>query len=627
MICQNHPAVKEGVRKFFENTAEYFKDEDAILLYNMYWEPNVWGPAFTCKCEYTMKEYVKWLKAKYGSLEKLQKAWSLPIEDWDDIVEFKPEMGLGFPYRTAILDWRSFCFYNFANIIKEGTEAIKRKDPNHPVLSHPVLSMVPFSYTVMSGTDDWLLAKSVDILGTSYYPTIPTNRGPLKPETEGWLYAEMLDALRCAAQEKPFYIAELQTHYRSRYHPLDRFSPEDLSLLCWMSVAYGAKGITMWKWRPFLRGLQLSGRGLTSFDGIPNERAEAVSKVGAILKKHSRLFLDMEPAKAEAAILFNPMTYVKLIYITQVPEMIEYAITSINGFYKALWESNAPVDFIRPEDIREGKLNNYKILYMPFAINLDKDLAEKIIDFVHRGGFVVADSPCALTDDFEYAGYKVMPGAGLDELFRCREIDLFSGLDNAPSKTIYLEKEVPDSGITINITASHPALRDIEVGSTLHGSLYKEKLKVLPGGEILGTFEDGSPAIIASSYGKGGAIFAGTCLGRSYFKYNEETCRKIITGVLKWAGVMRPVEIMEAYGGKTINLRLHNYEKDKILFVLNLSKKHASLKLGLRLPGGKYSCSSLMENVEVPVSYENGFLTIKSDVPSLDVKIYYVKGE
>lgn len=626
MICQNHPAIRESVRKFFENVAEHFKDENAILLYNIYWEPNVWGPVFTCKCKYSMKEYVEWLKSKYGSLENLRKAWSSPnIEDWNDIIEFKPEMGLGFPYRTPILDWRYFCFHNFANIIKLGAEAIKSKDPNRPVLCHPVLSMIPFDYSVMGGVDDWLLAKSVDILATSYYPTILTNRGPLKPEIDGWLWAEMLDALRCAAKEKPFYIAELQTHYRSRYHAVDRLSPGHLSLLCWMSIAYGAKGITMWKWRPFLRGLQLSGRGLTTFNGTPNERAEAVKKIGCILKKYSHLFLDMEPIKAEVAILFNPMIYVKLLYITGMPEMVEYAITSINGFYKALWESHIPTDFLRPEDIREGKLASYKILYMPFAISLDKDVAKKIIEFVYNGGFVVADTPCALTDDFEYDGYKVMPGAGLDELFKCRETDVFSGLDNAPAKAIYLEKQTSNPGITIHMTASHSALPDIEAGSTLYGSLYKEKLEVLAGAKILGTFEDGSPAIIESSHGKGEAIFIGTCLGRSYFKYNQENCRRVITGFSKWAGATKPVEILEIYGSRAIDLRLHNYEKDKILFVSNLSENQVSAKLGIKLPEGEYSCLNLIENTDIPIFYENGTLRIKSDMPPLGIKIYYIK--
>lgn len=618
-ICLNHPVVRDRVRRFFEAVAEHFREEDAILLYNIHWEPN-----FVCQCKYTLEEYVKWLKVKYGSIENLRKAWSAPnVEDWNDIIEFKLGMGLGFPYATPVLDWRAFCFHNLANIIGEGVKILKSRDPNHPVLCHPILSMIPLQYSVTAGVDDWLIAERVDILGTSFYPTIPTGRGPLKPDVHGWLWAETLDALRCAAGDKPLYIAELQTHHRSRYHPLDRFSPSQLYMLCWMCIAHGAKGITMWKWRPFLRGLQLSGRGLTLYNGTPTGRAEAVKKVGAILKKYSNIFLDMKPMKADVAILFNPMTYVKLLYLTGNPSLVEYSITSINGFYKALWESHMPVDFIRPEDITSGKLNTYKVLYMPFCISLERNVAEKIMEFVKAGGFLVADSPCAVTDDFEIDCYKVMPGAGLDELFKCREVDLYAGLDASPSRAIYAETYAANSAINVRITTLHPALPYLEVGSTFSGSLYKEQLEVLPGGEVLGIFDDGAPALIASQHGRGATVFIGTCIGRSYFRYGEGNVKRLIAGFAKWAGVDERVKILEAQGGP-IDLMLHDHDSGKVLFVINLGERTSSVKLGVKLPEEEYKCLSLIEDEEVAIRYENGLLVIRAQMPPLGVKIYHL---
>ncbi|MCD6444394.1 beta-galactosidase [Candidatus Bathyarchaeota archaeon] len=617
-ICPNHPAVKEGIRRFFEAVAEHFRDEDAILLYNIYWEPN-----FVCRCKYTMMEYVKWLKRKYGTIERLREVWMSPnIEDWEDIVEFKHRIGLGFPYATPILDWRAFCLYNVANIIREGAETLKSKDPNHPVLCHPVLSMVNSGYSVSVGVDDWLIARSVDILGTSFYPTIPMGRGPLKPAVDGWLWAEILDSLRSAAGEKPLFIAELQTHYRSRYHPLDRVSPSQLQMLCWLCIAHGAKGITMWKWRPFLRGLQLSGRGLTLYDGTPTGRAEAAKKVGEVLEKYSDIFLEMSPVKAEAAILFNPMAYIKLLHLSQKPGSVEYCVSDIGGFYKALWESHIPVDFIRPEDIEVGRLKGYKLLYMPFTICLDKSVAEKLFEFARNGGFIVADSPCAITDDFEVECYKVVPGAGLDKLFRCREVDLYAGLDSAPDPTPYRKKQA-GSGIRIRTTVTHPALPNIEIGSTFSGSLYKEKLEVLPEGEVLGVFEDGSPAMIASSHGKGGAVFIGTCIGRSYLRYGEEGVRRLIAGFAKWAGVVKPVKLLELRGGP-IDLTVHNYADDKILFAINLGTQTLVAKLGVRTTNEAFRCLSLLEDKEIPVEYEVGMLTFRTCIPPNGVGIYRI---
>lgn len=620
-ICLNHPVVRERVKKFFEAVGEHFAKEDAILLYNIHWEPG-----FICKCDNTMIEYVKWLKTKYGSIENFKKAWSAPnVDKWEDIVDCKIRFGLGFPYATSTLDWGQFCLWNLANIIKDGADALRSKDTKHPVLTHPVLSMIPSPYLVSNGVDDWLLAKSVDILGTSLYPTIPWGRGPLVPSTQGWFWAQILDDLRCAAGEKPFYIAELQTHYRSRYHPTDRMSPEQLSMIIWMCVAHGAKGITMWKWRPFLRGFQLSGRGITHHDGTPTDRAEIVKKIGAVLRKNSEIFLGMKTTRSEVAILFNPIIFLKLISLLYKPESVEYSATSLYGFYKALWENQIPVDFIRNEDIRSGKLTQYKVLFMPFALSLDNDIAEKLVSYVQNGGVLVADSPCAVTDDFENNCYQIMPGAGLDKLFKCKEIDLHGGQDVSPSQSVYSSGEASGSGIALHITDPGSSLPGILPETSFSGSLYEEELQVLPGGKIVGTFDNGLPAIVSSVYGNGSTIFVGTCLGRSYFKYSEEQIKRIIASIVKFGGVTKHVEVTPNKKDKPFDVVLHEHGNEKIIFLINLNNEPVTFKVSIKLSESKFSCIELINDQNIQTVYHDGLLNFITSMQSLETNIFLIK--
>lgn len=116
-------------------------------------------------------------------------------------------------------------------------------------------------------------------------------------------------------------------------------------------------------------------------------------------------------------------------------------------------------------------------------------------------------------------------------------------------------------------------------------------------------------------------------MGRSFFKYNEENTRRLISGFASWAGVVRPVEVLEIYGGGPLDLTLHDYDGEKILFAINLGGKRSLSKLGVRFPKNRYSCSSLIDATEIPIRYENDILAIKADIPPLATKIFYLKME
>ena len=57
-----------------------------------------------CYCEATQKKFREWLKAKYGTLENLGKAWyRLQLRDWDNV--HPPRNFGGYP---ESLDWLEF---------------------------------------------------------------------------------------------------------------------------------------------------------------------------------------------------------------------------------------------------------------------------------------------------------------------------------------------------------------------------------------------------------------------------------------------------------------------------------------------------------------------------------------
>jgi hypothetical protein len=70
-----------------------------------------------------------------------------------------------------------------------------------------------------------------------------------------------------------------------------------------------------------------------------------------------------------------------------------------------------------------------------------------------------------------------------------------------------------------------------------------EQTQDLNGGQVLGRFANGEPAIVEKSYGKGKAILAGTFLGLSYERLHAASTKSLLLSVAKAAGALSSVEV------------------------------------------------------------------------------------
>src|SRR6185295_13945808 len=102
-----------------------------------------------------------------------------------------------------------------------------------------------------------------------------------------------------------------------------------------------------------------------------------------------------------------------------------------------------------------------------------------------NGGALVSEARAAWNDEHGRAK-EIIPGFGLNEVCGCRETRV--------QQTV--------SGKTEITTA----------GGKIRGALYEEVLSTTTG-KVVGTFPDGSPAIVDSSFGKGKMMAIGTFLG------------------------------------------------------------------------------------------------------------------
>ena len=593
-FCFDHPGVRKAVLGLFTALAERMKTKPAFLGWDLWSEPHVinWAeapylrnPEF-CFCPYSVARFRGWLQKKYGSLDALNRAWYRRFETWDDVEPNRLSTILSY---TDYIDWRQFIVDKLAEDLRARYDAVKRVLPNHVATSHagaPSLFTSPLSGD--GSPDDWKMADAVDYWGTSFYPkhSYPVGRDA------AWR-GSLLDFSRSASDGKAngFYIGELQAGFGTIALRLSgTVTPADERIWMWSAFARGAKGLSVYAWYPMSSGYESGGYGLINLDGSLTERARVAGGVAKVINANQDLFLDARAVPAEVAIVYNPMSY---FVGGRQPQPSSGAQgetggmqqKSMQGYYRALFPTSVPVDFIHVDEIAHGKAGAYKMIILPYPLMLSEPVGRGLADFVKNGGALVSEARLAWNDERGRA-QEIIPGFGLSEVCGCRETSV--------QQTVTGKTE---------ITTAEGKIR---------GALYEEVLTPT-NGRIVGTFADGSPAIVESSFGKGKMMAIGTFLGASFDTDRDESTGAFIRGLIKWARVGLPFSAED-----NIELRAMRSGDTMLLVAFNHGDPTSS-SVRISMPDGAYTVRNLESGETTNVHASSGFISLPHSFASQDV--------
>jgi hypothetical protein len=183
-----------------------------------------------------------------------------------------------------------------------------------------------------------------------------------------------------------------------------------------------------------------------------------------------------------------------------------------------------------------------------------------------------------------------------------------------------------DTRVPVRIIRNHPALPILHEGDVLHGAFFREALELLsPEAEVVGVFEDGSPAITVHRYGEGWAMFAGTMLSLAYYKFDDLNTGKFLQGLLDLAQIDPPVQLGNVPEGLEIEPRLLKFQDDHgkpgyLFFAFNHSESNGTSEIkqpftfGLQLAPGTYQVSDVIHEQTVPATWLDGHLELQTVV-------------
>jgi len=354
---------------------------------------------------------------------------------------------------------------------------------------------------------------------------------------------------------------------------------------------------------------------MANLDGTPSERALAAGSIARTVSKHLDLFVRGKPPRARAAICWN--VYANMMWVCMRQPWHCIPSRSYIGAYRALYQEHIPADFVHADQISEGKLEGYRVLYLPFAFMVPRSAAAQIDAFIAQGGIVVAEARTAWNDETGYCG-EAVPGFGLEKVFGCREQGA-QGVDE-------------DAPVRIRIIREHPALPLLHTGDVVVGARFHEVLEPLSStAEVVGEFEDGSPAIVVNRHGEGWAIFVGTLLSFSFYKFGDENAGKLLKGPLRPAGIRPPVTVEAIQPGLAIEPAVLEGTDDsdqpfRIFFAFNHTDQPAQPQFGIAIPQGNYAATDIVTNESVPCRFLNGRLVLSKRLEPGEIWVVKIIG-
>ena len=609
--CRDHPGVRAADVAFYAALAERAKRSPAFVGWDLWSEPHVinWAnptwipnPEF-CFCPHSLRRFRAWLQNKYGTIEALNTAWYRRYRTWDQVEPSRMSTILSY---TDYIDWKAFIVDKLGEDLQDRYKAVKTVAPATIVTSHAAgVGLFASPHHWEGQADDWTMARQVDFYGTSFYP----KHSAFVDRDVPWR-AALLDFTRSFGYDQGrsgFWIGELQGGFGTiALNVSPTVTPEDLRIWTWSAIARGAKGINYYAWYPMSSGYESGGFGLINLDGTITARAKLAGSIARVVDQHQALLLDARPPRAEVAIVYNPLAHFvggrqrAAAYGGPQGEVVGIERDSLLGVHRALFPKNVPIDYVHINHLGDGRLNQYRLVILPYPPMLPQASAAAIREYVQNGGALVAEARLGWNNERGYASDRV-PGLGLSDVVGARE----AAIETAPN------------GRT-SIAWSSGNLPGVNKEDQLPGRWYKETLEpTSPSARIVGRFEDGSAAAVMSTYGKGRTLMLGSYVSAAYQSTPTPAVERFYSGLLEWAGVTLPLTV----AGAPLEARHLESGADAVLVLLNHHSQPAVADVSLRRPTGDYSAEDIINSRPVIVTRSGESVAVKAEVGPANVVV------
>lgn len=529
--CFTSPIYRAKVKEINQKLAERYKDHPGVVLWHISNEYEG-----ECHCNLCQEAFREWLKNKYKDLDALNRAWwtgfwGHTFTEWDEIHSPTP---IGdWSLDGLNLDWRRFVTDQTVDFYRMEVEAVREITPDRPVTTNFHDFPNP-----SEGLNYWKFAPYLDIVSWDNYPYWhnETNSDAVEGARRDFIHE-----INRSLLGKPFLLLE-SCPGATNWQEVSRLpKPGVIALQSMQAVAHGADSVQYFQIRKSLGASEKFHGAL--IDHYPSKDVRVFKEIQGLGEDLSKLDeLIGANVDAKVAIIYDWENRWAIDNIQGLNEnRKEYFKMCINHYFP-LWSKGIGVDAIDMEQ----DLDKYDVLIAPLLYMVSEDLAERIKEFVARGGTFITGPFTGVVDEDQLAYMNGRPGP-------LREI---AGIWAEETDSLY------DSQFNKIVKAGE-------------GKSYKAKwfcdLLHLEGAEALYEYgEDfyaGSPAVTVNSYGEGKVYYFATVMEQDFY---DDFYKEFINENMESLAI----ELPEGVGAS-----VRENEESKFIFIANHNNENVKFNL------------------------------------------------
>ncbi len=362
-ICPTSPIYREFSRKITEEIARRFGQHPAVFSWQTDNEFYCHNP--NCYCESCKQAWHKWLAARYGTIEALNKAWNASIwsEAYQRFEQVPQPFRTPFQHNCSLMTaYRQFGSDTIVAFQAEQLEIIRR------------YSSAPITHNTMPPwhpLDNDALFEKLDFCSVDIY----------SPWNSYWRNIRDLDWMR-ARKSLPYFIMETSpsqpgsTQIGHALHPDGFLVAEGV-----VNFGFGGVGMSYWLWRQQRGGCEMCHGSVISSWGKPTTAWNDVHALSGVLAKAEPFLTGVPAAGAELAIHYS--TRSDLVFRTEPMESgFSYMESWLNKVYRPVLELGLYRDVIG----EQADVSRYRVVLSPMLPIVDTALLKKMMAFVEKGG-------------------------------------------------------------------------------------------------------------------------------------------------------------------------------------------------------------------------------------------------
>ena len=369
--CLTSPVYREKVEKINTLLAERYKNYPALGLWHV---SNEYGGM--CYCPLCQARFRQWLKARYGSVDKLNQAWwnSFWSHNYSSFDQILPPSPVGeYTSHGLNLAWRRFTSDQYVDFYRHEIAPLKRVTPDIKCTTNLMHTFEDIDY--------FSLGRELDVISWDNYPAWT---GDARDADVAAYSAFCHDLMRGTGRGKPFLMME-SSPSAVNWQKVNRLRPNGLLTLQGLqAVAHGSDSVQYFQFRKGRGSSEKFHGAVVSHDENPQNRVyREVCKVGEALERLS------------AVTGSAPENRVALVYDWENRWALEHAqfglaekgyVETVANHHAALYGLGFGVDVIDQTCPLEG----YRLVAGPMTYMLKPGFAQRVERFVRAGGVYVS---------------------------------------------------------------------------------------------------------------------------------------------------------------------------------------------------------------------------------------------